>query len=277
MKKSMQLWGAFLMAGTLFFTSCKKEETAVAPTPTLYARLGGNPAISAVIDQFIVNVAGDARINAFFADAAADPARLTKLRNNLINQVGMATGGTEKYTGLDMKTSHKGMGIEESHFNALVEDLSLALDKFKVPTTEKTELLTALAGLKADIVEGPTTLYARLGGNPSITAVVDDFIGKVAADARINAFFAAAAADPARLNRLKLNLVNQIGQASGGPEKYSGLDMKTAHKGMKITDAQFNALVEDLQASLVKFKVESRTKIQLLTALGGMRADIVGQ
>ncbi len=273
----MQLWGAFLMAGTLFFTSCKKEETADAPTPTLYARLGGNPAISAVIDQFIVNVAGDARINAFFADAAADPARLTKLRNNLINQVGMATGGTEKYTGLDMKTSHKGMGIEESHFNALVEDLSLALDKFKVPTTEKTELLTALAGLKADIVEGPTTLYARLGGNPSITAVVDDFIGKVAADARINTFFAAAAADPARLNRLKLNLVNQIGQASGGPEKYSGLDMKTAHKGMKITDAQFNALVEDLQASLVKFKVESRTKIQLLTALGGMRADIVGQ
>ncbi|PWK19458.1 hemoglobin [Arcicella aurantiaca] len=271
----MQLWGVFLMAGTLLFTSCKKEETAV--TPTLYARLGGNAAISAVIDQFIANVAGDARINAFFADAAADPARLTKLRNNLINQVGMATGGTEKYTGLDMKTSHKGMGIEESHFTALVEDLSSALDKFKVPTTEKTELLTALAGMKADIVEGPTTLYARLGGNAAITAVIDDFIGKVAADSRINAFFAAAAADPARLNRLKLNLVNQVGQASGGPEKYSGLDMKTAHKGMKITDAQFNALVEDLQASLVKFKVESRTKIQLLTALGGMRADIVGQ
>lgn len=277
MKKSIQLWGAFLMAGTLLFTSCKKDDMAVAPTPTLYARLGGNPAISAVIDQFIANVAGDARINAFFADAAADPARLTKLRNNLINQVGMATGGMEKYTGLDMKAAHKGMGIEDSHFTALVEDLSLSLDKFKVPTAEKTELLTALAAMKPDIVEGATTLYARLGGNAAITAVIDDFIGKVAADSRINAFFAAAAADPARLNRLKLNLVNQVGQASGGPEKYSGLDMKTAHKGMKITDAQFNALVEDLQASLVKFKVESRTKIQLLTALGGMRADIVGQ
>ncbi|MES2519320.1 MAG: group 1 truncated hemoglobin [Bacteroidota bacterium] len=277
MKKTMQLWGAFLMAGMLVFTSCKKDEVAPTPTPTLYARLGGNTAISAVIDQFIANVAGDARINAFFADAAADPARLTKLRNNLINQVGMATGGTEKYTGLDMKSAHKGMGIEDTHFSALVEDLSLALDKFKVPTTEKTELLTALGALKGDIVEGPTTLYSRLGGNAAITAVIDDFIGKVAADARINAFFAAAAADPARLNRLKLNLVNQVGQASGGPEKYSGLDMKTAHKGMKITDAQFNALVEDLQASLVKFKVESRSKIQLLTALGGLRADIVGQ
>ena len=274
----MQLWGAFLMAGMLMFASCKKDDVAVTPAvKSLYDRLGGNPAISAVIDQFITNVAGDARINAFFADAAGDATRLTRLRNNLINQVGAATGGTEKYTGLDMKTSHKGMGIEDSHFTALVEDLASSLDKFKVPTAEKTELLTALGGLKGDIVEGPTSVYTRLGGNPAITAVIDDFIGKVAADARINAFFAAAAADPARLNRLKLNLVNQVGQASGGPEKYTGLDMKTAHKGMKITDVQFNALVEDLQNSLIKFKVESRTKIQLLTVLGGLRGEIVGQ
>ncbi len=272
----MQLWGAFLMAGTLLLTSCGNDEE-VAPVKSLYDRLGGNAAISAVIDQFITNVAGDARINAFFADAASDPARLTKLRNNLINQVGMATGGMEKYTGLDMKAAHKGMGIEETHFNALVEDLSLSLDKFKVPATEKNELLSALATMKGDIVEGPTTVYARLGGNAAITAVIDDFIGKVAADSRINAFFAAAAADPARLNRLKMNLVNQVGQASGGPEKYTGMDMKTAHKGMNITDAHFNALVEDLTASLVKFNVESRTKIQLLTVLASLKGDIVGQ
>ncbi len=276
MKKSTQLWGSFLMAGMLLFSSCKKDEE-VMPAKSLYERLGGNTAISAVIDQFITNVAGDTRINAFFADAAADPARLTRLRNNLINQVGMATGGMEKYSGLDMKTAHKGMGIEDTHFTALVEDLSMALDKFSVPATEKTELLTALGAMKADIVEGPTTVYARLGGNAAITAVIDDFIGKVAADARINAFFAAAAADPARLNRLKMNLVNQVGQASGGPEKYTGLDMKTAHKGMNITDAQFNALGEDLTASLVKYKVESRTKIQLLTVLASLKGDIVGQ
>jgi hemoglobin len=70
------------------------------PTQSLYLRLGGNAAISAVIDQFIANVASDSRINAYFADAAADPTRLTKLRNNLINQVGMATGGSEKIQGL---------------------------------------------------------------------------------------------------------------------------------------------------------------------------------
>ncbi len=278
MKRTMKIGAALLLAGVAVLSSCKKNDDVTAtPTQSLYLRLGGNAAISAVIDQFITNVAGDARINAFFADAAADPARLTKLRNNLINQVGMATGGSEKYTGLDMKTSHKNMGVEESHFNALVEDLVLALDKFKVPTAEKTELLTALASMKPDIVEGPVKLYTRLGGNAGISAVIDDFIGKVAADARINKFFAAAAADPARLNKLKVNLVNQVGQASGGTEIYTGLSMKAAHKGMNINDAQFNALVEDLTASLVKYNVQSKAKIELLTALGGMRADIVGQ
>lgn len=249
----------------------------VEPSASLYAQLGGNAAISAVIDQFITNVAGDSRINAFFADAASDPARLTKLRNNLINQVGAATGGTEKYTGLDMKAAHKGMGVGEADFNALVEDLSKALDKFKVLPKPKSQLLGALGAMKADIVEGNTPLYSRLGMKAGITLVIDDFIGKVAADTRINAFFAAAAADPARLNRLKANLVNQVAAASGGTEKYTGLDMKTAHKGMKITDGHFNALVEDLTASLVKYNVQSKAKIELLGALGGMRADIVGQ
>jgi len=270
MKKSIYL----LLAGAMFFTACK--ETTMEEMPkSLYVRLGGNAAISAVIDQFIANVAADTRINAFFADAASDPARLTKLRNNLINQVGEATGGPEKYTGLSMKASHKGMNVQEADFNALVEDLSKALDKFSVPMTEKNELLGALATMKADIVEPNASLYVQLGGNAAITAVIDQFITNVAGDSRINAFFAAA--DPARLNKLKMNLVNQVGQATGGPEKYTGLDMKTAHKGMKITDAQFNALVEDLNLALVKFNVLSKPKADLLGALGGMRADIVGQ
>jgi truncated hemoglobin YjbI len=249
----------------------------VEPNASLYAQLGGNAAISAVIDQFITNVAGDARINAFFADAAGDPARLMKLRNNLINQVGAATGGTEKYTGLDMKAAHKGMGVGEADFNALVDDLNKSLLKFNVLPKPRNQLLSALAAMKGDIVEGNTPLYTRLGMNAGITLVIDDFIGKVAADKRINAFFAAAAADPARLNKLKMNLVNQVGAASGGAEKYTGLSMKAAHKGMNIKDAEFNALVEDLTASLVKYNVQSKAKIELLGALGGMRADIVGQ
>jgi len=86
------------------------------------------------------------------------------------------------------------------------------------------------------------SLYSRLGGRKAITAVVDEFVNNCAADTRINRFFADTAKDPKRLRKFKKNLVDQICQASGGPCKYTGKDMKSAHKGMGITDADFNAL-----------------------------------
>ena len=119
------------------------------------------------------------------------------------------------------------------------------------------------------------SLYARLGGRTAITAVVDEFVARVAADSRINAFFAATAADPKRLASFKGKLVDQICEASGGPCKYSGKDMKAAHAGMGIHDADFNALVEDLVGALDKFKVTEADKNALLAVLGPMKADIV--
>ena len=119
------------------------------------------------------------------------------------------------------------------------------------------------------------SLYERLGGKPAIAAVVDEFVSKVAADGRINSFFGAVASDPARLAHFKSLLVDQICEASGGPCKYTGRDMKTAHSGMGVTGAHFDALVGDLVAALDKFKVGKHEKEQLLAALGPMKTDIV--
>jgi hemoglobin len=114
------------------------------------------------------------------------------------------------------------------------------------------------------------SLYDRLGGKQAITAVVDDFVGRVAADNRINGKFAGAS-----IPRLKMMLVDQICQASGGPCTYSGRDMKSAHAGMGVTGPEFDALVSDLTATLSKFKVGEREKNELLGALGPMKKDIV--
>ena len=122
----------------------------------------------------------------------------------------------------------------------------------------------------ADATDHKKSLYQRLGGKPAITAVVNDFVGNVAADKRINGFFAKT--DIPRLKRL---LVEQICAGSGGPCKYTGRDMKTAHRGMGVKGRDFEALVEDLVKSLDKFKVPKREKGELLAILGPMRADIV--
>ena len=116
------------------------------------------------------------------------------------------------------------------------------------------------------------SLYERLGGKPAIQAVVDDFIANVAADNRISKRFAKT-----NIPRLKTLLVDQICEATGGPCKYTGRSMKATHTGMKVTEAEFNALVADLVKSLDKFKVPGQEKNELLTALGGMKGDIVAQ
>ncbi len=137
-------------------------------------------------------------------------------------------------------------------------------------------VLTLAAALLAPAaVAKEKTLYERLGGKKAITAVVDEFVGRVAMDNRINHFFAQTAADPARLSAFKMKLVDQICQASGGPCKYTGKDMKSAHAGMDISGGDFTALVEDLTAALDKFKVGPKEKGELLGALGPMQADIV--
>jgi hemoglobin len=134
----------------------------------------------------------------------------------------------------------------------------------------------AVAGTGSDKkMKSEKSLYDRLGGKKAITAVVDEFIGVVVADERINKFFAAAARDPKRVKKLKHNLINQICEASGGPCKYKGMDMKTAHRGMGVGEGDFNALVEDLIKALDKFKVGETEKNQLLGALGPMKGDIV--
>jgi hemoglobin len=114
------------------------------------------------------------------------------------------------------------------------------------------------------------TLYDRLGGIDAITAVVEDFRDRVAADDRINLKFART--DLARLRKM---LIDQVCEATGGPCHYNGRGMKEAHAGMKVTTGEFNALVEDLGATLNKFKVPSAEQNELLAILGPLKGEIV--
>ena len=116
------------------------------------------------------------------------------------------------------------------------------------------------------------SLYERLGGKPAIVKVVDAFVARVAADRRINGFFAHT-----DIPQLKQHLVDQICQASGGPCTYTGRTMKDTHRGMGISHAQFDALVEDLLGALDLFHVPAPEQKELLSLLGPMRPDIVEQ
>ena len=152
MKIRMLMLAAFAALALVACGGGKKEDTTTTGggaggDKSLYDRLGGKDAITAVVDDFVANVAADARINTFFANAD-----IPHLKAMLVDQICEASGGPCKYTGKSMKESHTGMNVKDEHFNALVEDLVKSLDKYKVPEKEKGELLGALGGMKGDIV-----------------------------------------------------------------------------------------------------------------------------
>ncbi len=133
-------------------TDAGAEVDAAPPPPKpLFERLGGMDGLKAVVDSFVENVAHDAKINGLFKKTT--PARMTAFKKNLVDQLCEVTDGPCKYAGKDMKVAHKGMKITEVHFDALVADLSTALEEHKVNADDKNALIAKLSGLKEEIVE----------------------------------------------------------------------------------------------------------------------------
>lgn len=126
------------------------------------------------------------------------------------------------------------------------------------------------------------SLYDRLGGEPAVRAVVDDFVGRAASDPAVNFTRKGEgnmewAATSEHVEHLKQGLRDFICVTAGGPCTYKGMDMKSAHAGMHITDSQFTAIGADLKESLDKFKVPAREQNELLSAVEATRRDIVAR
>ncbi len=117
------------------------------------------------------------------------------------------------------------------------------------------------------------TLYQRLGGYDAIATVTDDFVGQLAADPELGAFFKGHSKDS--LKKIRQHVIDFICFAAGGPCLYTGRDMKTSHTGLGITEAQWNKSVEFLKKTLNKFKVGEKEQGELLAAVSSVKNDIV--
>ncbi|MES2150074.1 MAG: group 1 truncated hemoglobin [Pseudomonadota bacterium] len=135
-----------LAATGLLALSCSAAAYG-ADQPSLYARLGGKGALTAVVNELWTVVAADVRINARFAKT-----RPEAFGGQLVDFLCQASGGPCTYQGQDMQHAHTGMRLSDAEFSALAEDTVMALDHFKVPAGEKGEVMRLLASLKSDIV-----------------------------------------------------------------------------------------------------------------------------
>lgn len=115
--------------------------------PSLYDRLGGLPAINAVVDQSVDRHAADPRTRRSFKGI-----NLKALKASIVSQACEATGGPCRYEGESMKRVHTGLSITAEEFETAMGHISDTLDELKVGTAEKEEFLRLLRPMKSDIV-----------------------------------------------------------------------------------------------------------------------------
>ena len=117
------------------------------------------------------------------------------------------------------------------------------------------------------------TLYERLGGYDAIAAVVSDLLPRLRGDPELGHFWQHRAEDS--LKRSKQHLVDFLCSSAGGPVYYSGRDMKTSHKGMRISDAHWAVFLKHLHATLDAFKVSQPERGELVAFVQTTKADMV--
>ena len=130
--------------------------------------------------------------------------------------------------------------------------------------------------LQSDSSTSASTLYERLGGVYAIAAVVDDFIESLQLNETLNANPAIKAARtrvPAA--GLKFHVTTLVCQATGGPCKYVGRDMKTSHARLNISEKEWQVMLAEFRKSLDKFKVPAAEQRELVEIVNGTKKDIV--
>jgi hemoglobin len=119
------------------------------------------------------------------------------------------------------------------------------------------------------------SLYTRLGGYDALVAVTKDFIGRLATDPQLAKFFTGL--NDTSKARVEAHVIDFLCVATGGPCIYTGQDMKTAHTGLHITDADWNNSAAHLTETLNKFKVPQKEQGEVMAAISGLKGDIVGR
>lgn len=119
---------------------------------SLYTRLGGYDAITAVVENLLPRLAGDAQLGRFWENRGADG--IEREKQLLIDFLAHNAGGPMYYTGRDMLLSHEGMKISQSDWDAFISHLEATLDEFNLPDQERNDVLGFINSTHADIVEG---------------------------------------------------------------------------------------------------------------------------
>ncbi|WP_415885870.1 group I truncated hemoglobin [Neptuniibacter sp. QD37_6] len=247
---------------------------------SLYERLGGETAVDAAVDIFYRKVLVDDRISHYFDDVDMD-GQAAKQKAFLT----MVFGGPHNYTGMDMREGHKHLkGLNDSHFDAVVENLAATLTELGVSNDDIGEIAGIAESVRDDVLNRPKeggavqeekemSLYERIGGEAAVDAVVDIFYRKVLADDRISHYF-----DDVDMDGQAAKQKAFLTMVFGGPHNYTGQYMREGHKHLKgLNETHFDAVVENLAATLTELGVSETDIGEIAGIAGSVKDDVLNR
>jgi len=235
----------------------------VNETPPLFNRLGGESAISAVVDAFYKRLLADARVKHFFENSNVE--QLKKHQKKFLT---VAFGGPSSYKGKTLKAAHAHLKITASHFGYVAEDLIEVLKEVGVADSLIEEVVAIVGSVKGDIVASP--LFDRLGGEGALNVVVEAFYKILIEDSRVKHFFAKT-----DMARLKQHQKKFLTLAFGGPNNYTGRSLKVAHANLGISEEDFGYVAEDLVRTLKEAGVSDALIDEVVATVETVKKEVV--
>jgi hemoglobin len=261
----------------------------------LWNRLGGQRTVRVLVKEFVERAAKDEKVDLtrggqFPLNAENTP----KLEQTLVEFFSVTTGGDLPSKLKDVKAAHAELGITEEQTGPLGGHLIEVLKKRNLPQKDIDEVIAAV-GFKKEVAAAtpmatpkgpelvkaapkPLSLWKELGGKDAVRAVVKDFMAIALKDEKVD--FTRGGKfklDDDAVAKLEQAIVDYLSSVTGGALPYNGKDMKAAHAGMKITDAQFTACADDLVLALKKHNVEQETIDALMKVVATTKELIVEQ
>jgi methyl-accepting chemotaxis protein len=264
----------------------------VRRTDSLYAKLGGQGSLDAVVEEFYGRVLADPELAPYFAGANA-----ASLRKEQVRFLTQALGGPTVYRGEPMGPVHEHLPPEDSTYARVAKHLAAALRSLRVPKNLAEEVVALVAPLQAETVKTDTnsaatpqkgdlqmrgkrtgdtdgvaveTVYETIGGENAVRAAVEGMYVRILGDVVLRPFFAGV-----DMKRVKEQQVAFFSQALGGPARYKGPGMRELHARLHIEQRHFDRVVQHLVASLKSLHVGDSTIDEIVATVQPLASDIV--
>ncbi|KAF4669067.1 hypothetical protein FOL47_002717, partial [Perkinsus chesapeaki] len=273
---------SYITCGCVVRYEIARKKTEAAGTEGLFNQLGQDEGITKFMDFLYDLVTQDDRIKHFFQGAKLDAVK--ESQSVYFKEL---FGSSTHYTGRDIPSIHSLIQISDFHFDSFLDSAKIALAKLGMDTDTIDDCIVLMESARKKVVNpelmnhdvkkamelaNKKPLYDRLGGEYTITKLMESTYDKALEDDRLRFYFEK---NKAKVTSIKKKMTQFVSGLTGGPSGYDIHDLKPAHYSMNISNFHFDTMLGLLAQTIIEdLKVEKPVARELMSLLQPVRADI---